>query len=149
MAKVASEDAIDLIIHFEGLRLEPYIDAAGYWTIGYGHLLKEECDPITEAEAEDLLRQDVKYTDYVINRYVSVDLRQNEFDALTSLIFNIGEGNFRASTLRRKLNRGEFFEVPKEFRRWVYAGGRILKGLVARRELEAELFYLGDIQWVI
>ena len=149
MAKVveASQDALDLIINFEGLRLEPYIDAAGFWTVGYGHLLKEKCKPITVMEAEDLLLKDVKYASMVVNKYVSVPLRQHEFDALVSFIFNVGEGRFRSSTLRRKLNRGEFFEVPKEFRRWVYAGGRILRGLVTRRELEAQLFYLGDIEW--
>ena len=144
--KEASSDAIDLIINFEGLSLEPYKDSAGLWTIGYGHMTKERHEPITPAQAEAYLVEDVKKASIAVNKYVRVPLDQWEFDALTCFVFNIGQGNFRDSTLLKLLNEGQYIEVPNQLRRWVYAGGKKLRGLVRRREAEAHLFYFGE-EW--
>ena len=73
-------------------------------------------------------------------RQIRVPLSQNQFDALTSWVFNLGEGRLQASTLRRVINRGSHSEAPREIRRWVYAGGRKLAGLARRREAEAALY---------
>ena len=140
----ASSDAIDLIVNFEGLSLEPYKDSAGLWTIGYGHMTEERHEPITQAQAEAYLVEDVKIASKAVDRYVNVPLDQWEFDALTCFVFNIGQGNFRNSTLLKLLNEGKYAAVPNQLRLWVYAGGKKLRGLVRRREAEAYLFYFGD-----
>lgn len=141
-----SPEGIALIKRFESLRLAPYHDAVGYPTTGYGHLLSKEkwadlsrWNPITEEEANDLLANDVGVYERAVERLVSVPLSTGQFDALVSFTFNLGAGALQASTLRRKLNRGEYHEAPRELMRWVFAGGRKLRGLVRRREAETIL----------
>ena len=73
-------------------------------------------------------------------RLIQVPLEDGQFDAICSFTFNLGAGALQRSTLRRKANREEHGAVPREFRRWVWAGGRKLKGLIRRREAEAELY---------
>ena len=125
----------------EGLRLNAYLCPADVWTIGYGHT--QTAKPglqIDESEAENLLRIDLASSELFVSRYIRLELNQNQFDALVSLVFNIGCGNFKASTLRMKLNRGDFIGAANEFPKWRKGGGRVLPGLVRRRALEKELF---------
>lgn len=125
----------------EGLRLEAYLCPAGVWTIGYGHTKGvKKGDFITLEEAEMLLREDVKDAENAVNKYVKVGINQNQFDALVSFVFNLGSGNFKTSTLLRKLNTGDYLGAANEFKRWNKAGGKVLNGLVKRREDEANLF---------
>lgn len=131
----------------EGLRLDAYKCSAGIWTIGYGSI-DDAGVPVTEglrideSKADKLLLDDLAWTYKIIARYVRVELNSNQFSALCSFIFNIGSGNFKASTLRQKLNRGDFIGASNEFWKWRRANGIILRGLVKRRELEELLFLL-------
>lgn len=135
------EKGIDLIKHFEGLRLKAYQCSANVWTIGYGHTAGvRPGDTIDEAQAEAFLRKDIVDSENAVNRLVTVPLKQSQFDALVSFVFNLGSGNFRSSTLLRKLNAGDDAGAAAEFLRWVSAGGRRLAGLVRRREAEKTLF---------
>jgi len=131
----------DIIKACEGLRLDAYLCPANVWTIGYGHTRTAKSGlHIDESEAENLLRIDLAQTELFVSRYVHLELNQNQFDALCSLVFNIGSGNFKASTLRMKLNRGDIEGAAAEFPKWRKAGGRVLPGLVKRRALEQALF---------
>jgi len=124
----------------------PYQDAAGFWTIGYGHKLKggEWYDAIDEAKATSLLAADVRDAEDAVNSLVSVDLNQSEFDALVSFTFNVGSGALRRSTLLAKLNADDAAGAAAEFARWNKAGGRVDVVLAERREREAELFNTGN-----
>jgi lysozyme len=137
-----SQKGINLIKQFEGCSFKPYKCAAGKWTIGYGHvLLKDEPHvKITQEYATLLLQHDLIKFEQGLNKLIKVTLTQNQFDAIISLVFNIGLGNFQASTLRAKLNRGEFELAAKQFDKWVYAAGKPLKGLIIRRLTERLLF---------
>ncbi|ARD62760.1 muraminidase [Kosakonia radicincitans DSM 16656] len=134
---------LTLIKSFEGLSLEKYRDAVGKWTIGYGHLiLPHENFPqaLSKVEAEDLLRADLGMTERGVHRLVTVDLNQNQFDALVAFAFNVGLGNLQNSTLLRLLNQGQYQEAADQLPRWNKAGGKILAGLTRRRDAERALF---------
>lgn len=136
---------MNLIKQFEGFSSRIYLDAAGLPTIGYGHLLRAgEAEMfkngITEPVAQALLIKDVLRAEQAVLRLITVPLSNGQFDALVSFTFNLGGGALQRSTLRRKLNRGEYDEVPTEFMKWVWAGGRKLKGLVNRRAAEAIMY---------
>ncbi len=140
-----TDDGLALIKRFEGFAPDVYICPGGWPTIGYGHVLRDDerarfGDGIDEATAEDLLRCDVETAEQAVLRLIGVPLEDGQFDALGSFTFNLGAGALQRSTLRRKVNGGEHDAVPREFRRWVWAGGRKLKGLMRRREAEAELY---------
>lgn len=138
-----SDRGLALIREFEGFRSSIYLDAAGLPTIGYGHLLKpgeDFSDGISPDRALALLRTDVMIAERAVARFISIPLTQSEFDALVSFTFNLGSGVLQRSTLRRKLNRGEYDEVPEQLMRYVWAGGRKQKGLIRRRQAEAYLF---------
>lgn len=136
-----SEKGLNLIKQFEGLRLKAYKCPAGVWTIGYGHTSNVKPDDvITEAQATELLIRDVFDCEGVINRLVTKTLTQGQYDALCSFIFNLGAGAFQRSTLLRKINQGDFAGASREFSRWIYAGGKVLNGLKARRQAEKQLF---------
>ena len=132
---------LDLIRFFEGLELNAYQCAAGVWTIGYGHIKTAvEGMTISQSYADELLDGEiVEYEDYV-NAAVTAPLSQDQFDALVSWTFNLGNGNLNASTMLKVLNRGEYEEVPAQMKRWNKAGGKVLEGLIRRREAEANLF---------
>lgn len=141
--RVISQSGINLIKEFEGLRLKKYKDAVGKLTIGYGHLVlpSERFDrPLTQSEAEDLLQSDLKIFEGGINQYVTVNINQNQFDALMSFAFNLGLANLKRSTLLRLLNLGKYAEAADQFLRWNKAGGRVLPGLTRRRAAERDLF---------
>lgn len=137
-----SEKGINFIKDFEGLRTEAYLCAGGYKTIGYGHLLQktDQIDEISELDADRLLAKDIAEAERSVLRNVIVDLTQGQFDALVSFTFNLGSAAFQRSTLRRKINRSEHEEVPKELMRWIYAGGIALAGLLRRRKMEAQIY---------
>lgn len=137
-----TRSGIEKIKAHESLRLTPYKDQAGKWTIGYGHLILpgEQFGTITEQQAEDLLRKDLSIAESSINQQVKVPLNKNQYDALVSFVFNIGVNAFARSTLLRKLNTGDYNGTANEFQRWKYAGGKISSGLITRREREQNLF---------
>ena len=136
---------LDLIKSYETLQLTAYraLKTEKYLTIGYGHYGPDvkEGQTITKDEATELLQQDVQTAEYELNQLLrqNVLLTQNQFDALCSLVFNIGVGNFRKSTLRKKL-LNHIQSVDCEFMKWVYSGGHYVQGLYNRRKKEVELF---------
>jgi lysozyme len=141
-----SPAGIEHIKRFEALRLGPYHDAAGFPTIGYGHLLSRQkwadlsqWNAITEDVANEFLMQDLAESEAAVSRLVHAPLSQAHYDALVSFTFNLGAGALQASTLRRVLNRGEYPAAPRQFMRWIFAGGRKLNGLVRRRKAETVL----------
>ena len=144
-----SDSGAKAIAAHEGMVLEPYNDPAGYATIGIGHLIakrrvndadRAQWGRLTEAQAFDLFRSDARRFIDAVAAAVTVPITQNQFDALVSFAFNVGEGAFRQSTLLRKLNAGDYQGAAAEFAKWNKAGGKVLKGLVRRRKEEAELF---------
>lgn len=142
-----SEKAIKLIKEVEGLKLKAYQDYGGVWTIGWGHTRTARPNMvITKEEAEELLRDDLERVALIINQLVRVPLNQNQFDALTSFVFNVGALNFRKSTLLLLLNQGKYEAASNELLKWTKAkdsktGQYVeLKGLVRRRKKEKELF---------
>jgi lysozyme len=141
-----SAGGIALIKQWEGLKLEAYLCPAGVWTIGYGHTGKaaREGSRIIPAHAELLLKQDLRKFEAAINEAVEVPLEQHQFDALVSLVYNIGIGAFQKSTLLRVLNAGNYDAVPEQFMRWNKAGKRVLAGLVNRRAAEVGLWAKGS-----
>lgn len=140
----ASSNGINLIIKFEGFSPKVYICPAGYATIGYGHLIKDNepylAAELTKEEAQKLLGQDLSRFEKGIVTMTSAKLSQNQFDALCSFTFNLGLGAYQRSTLRMKINRGEYFDASLELLKWIRGGGRVLPGLVKRRHAERELF---------
>lgn len=137
-----SEAGLNLIKSFEALRLKAYMPTIhDVPTIGYGHTrgvqMGDEC---TEEEADQYLRDDLADAEATVNHYVEPDITQNQFDALTSLVFNIGAGNFRSSTLLRLLNAGNLDGAAKQFGVWVRQAHVTLAGLTRRRSAERELF---------
>lgn len=143
-----SENGLNLIKQFEGLSLKPYLDAVNIPTIGFGSTYYEDGTkvtlkdkPITQERATQLLEFISNKTfSENINKVVKVPLNQNQFDALVSFAYNIGNKNFNWSTLLKKLNLSDYEGASLEFGRWNQANGKILNGLVLRRQKEKELF---------
>lgn len=144
--------AIDLAKRFEGFhrvpkndpgRAHPYICPAGYWTIGYGHLCDPKHPPIQESEAEDYLAHDLMTALKATLRYCPVLATESEgrLVAIVDFTFNLGAGRLQFSTLRRRINQKDWVEATRELRRWVHGGGKILPGLVVRREAESGLLH--------
>lgn len=133
---------IDKIKEHEGLRLQAYLPTPNdVWTIGYGHTgTAHKGMVITEERAEALLRQDIAWVEDAINKNVVVPLTQNQYDALASLVYNIGAGAFAKSTLLRMLNMGDYKGAADQFLRWDKQKGKTLKGLTRRRAEERDLF---------
>ena len=142
-----TQDGLDLIMRFEGFSSTIYRCPAGYPTIGYGHVVLDEekdrfADGVDQEQGEELLRRDAQVAERAVLRLITVPLTNGQFDALVSFTFNLGSGALQRSTLRRKVNRGEHEDVPAQFKRWVWAGGRKLNGLMKRRDAEAGLYSL-------
>lgn len=136
-----SKNGIDLIKNWEGCRVIAYLCPANVWTIGYGHTKTARPGMmISHTEADRLLLEDLKRFEEAVRRLVTVPLNQNQFDALVSFVFNVGEGAFKGSTLLKLLNAGNYSDAANQFGKWVYAGKKVLPGLVARREAEYQLF---------
>ncbi|MDE7322631.1 MAG: glycoside hydrolase family protein [Lachnospiraceae bacterium] len=144
MAFVTSQKGINLIKEFESCRLTAYQDIAGVWTIGYGHTGGVSSGmTISQAQAEAYLKSDLARFEKAVNKYVTVGITQNMFDALVSFTFNLGEGSLANSTLLKKLNAGDVSGAANEFDKWVYASGKVSNGLVRRRAAEKALFLNG------
>lgn len=141
-----SQTGINLIKGFEGKRLVAYDDGVGVWTIGYGTIKYpngvrvKKGDTCTEVQAETYLKSDLVKFENAINRLVKVPLNQNQFDALSSFTYNLGETNLSKSTLLKKLNAKDYAGAADQFLVWNRAGGKVLTGLVRRREAERNLF---------
>ncbi|MCW7540702.1 lysozyme [Aquabacterium sp. A7-Y] len=147
----APPQAVELAKRFEGFhrvpkhdplrRAHPYICPAGYHTIGFGHLCQPDHPPITEAEAEVYLMQDLTKALEATLRYCPglAAEPQGRLAAIVDFTFNLGAGRLQTSTLRRRVNERDWAAAARELRRWVYGGGKVLPGLVARREAEAGL----------
>ncbi len=142
--------AIELAKRFEGFhrvpkadpgRAHPYICPAGFWTIGYGHLCEPTHPPIAETEAEVFLASDLQMSLAATLRYCPVLATEPEgrLAAIVDFTFNLGAGRLQTSTLRRRINQRDWASATCELRRWVYGGGRILPGLLARRDNEISL----------
>ena len=128
---------------FEGLMLTAVRDVGGVLTIGYGHTGKdvEEGDRISPYWAEELLKEDLGLVESQVNR-LGVARTQGQFDALVSFVFNLGIGRLLHSTLLRVIrNGGSKSQIQREFKKWVYAGRKRLRGLEKRREWEARRFF--------
>jgi lysozyme len=146
----ASENVIEKIKEFEGCRLVAYEDAGGVPTIGYGHTRNVRMgDKVSQYYADEMLRQDIEEVEQQVNR-LGAAKTQGQFDALVSFVFNLGILNLKKSTLLmviRSYNRengDQLFvkadRLRQEFLRWVHCGGKILPGLVNRRQWEYECF---------
>lgn len=151
-----SQNGRKLLEQWEGVRLNAYKDSAGLLTIGVGHLLTKSelssgkidingdsvkyANGLTSEQADGLLAQDLKPAETTVNNNVKVELNQNQFDALVSFTFNVGGGAFKGSTLLKKLNNGQYGEVPGQLVRWNKAGGKVVPGLENRRKNEVNLW---------
>ena len=136
---------LKLIASFEALRLEAYPDPGSKdgkpWTIGYGHTRGvQKGDIITKEQAIKYLAADVKDAEFAVRKYVKVQLNDNQYGALVSLVFNIGAGAFARSTLLKRINAGRLEDVPQQFMLWVNNDGKRMRGLVRRRAAEVELW---------
>lgn len=151
-----SEHGLELIKQWEGFKPDVYKDSAGLPTIGVGHLITKSeqttgeivigglpvqyANGLTGQQVLDLLSQDVQPAEQAVNNGVKVALDQNQFDALVSFTFNVGVGAFTSSTLLKVLNQSQYDGVPDQLRRWNKAGGKVVQGLVNRRENEVKLW---------
>lgn len=127
----------------EALRLVPYRDEGGVWTVGYGHCCRSDCGPIAEQEAEALLMADIAVADSAL---VGLVLSEGQRVALIIFIFNIGVAAFEESTIRRLLVARQMEEAAHEFGRWIHIGKgaarRVCRGLV-NRQAAVRLIFLG------
>ena len=140
---------LDLIKRFEKLALIAYRCPAGVWTIGYGHTNDvKRRDVINQEQAFTLLDNDIKKFERGVNERVKVFINDNQFSALVSLVFNIGLGAFEKSMLLSLLNRGWHDQVPSQMRRWRLVDGKVMPGLITRREAEIDLWNTPIIQEV-
>jgi lysozyme len=129
----------------EGLRLDSYLDTGKVWTIGYGTTkiadIKVTCGMTISADQADLyLNRDLCFFENELNKLIKVELTENQFSALCCLVYNIGVGQFKTSTMLKKINARDFESAAQEFSRWVYDNGIRIKGLEQRRKKEKELF---------
>ena len=141
------DKGLSLIKQFEGCSLVPYLDSVGVATIGYGCTRYENGTkvsmadmPISQQRADELLRHLVVEFEDGVNKLVSVNISQNQFNALVSFAFNLGLNSLKNSTLLQRFNSGDTLDATCEFTRWRFANKKPLKGLLRRRLAEASLF---------
>jgi lysozyme len=139
--------AVELVTEFEGFSAKPYRDPVGVWTIGYGSTrdfsgqpVTASTSPVTKDQAKALVARDLTAAAVAVNGNVQVAITPNEAAAMQDFIYNLGVGNFKASTLLRKLNAGDYAGASAEFDKWDMAGGKHLAGLLRRRQAETDLF---------
>ena len=142
MALTTSRLGLEEIKRHEGLRLTAYDDGAGNLTIGYGHkVVSDMPNKITREQANEIFARDIAIAEAAVNRFVQVPLTSSQFDALVSLVFNWGSGNFSQSELLRRLNAGDYRGAQQRLSEHpVTAGGEIVSGLQRRRRAEADWF---------
>ena len=141
-----SEKGFSLIRESESLQLKAYLDTGGVWTIGYGTIKYpngvrvKKGDVCTQGQAELWLKNDCLWVDACLDKHVKVAVSQNQFDALASFVYNIGETAFIKSTMLTLINNSNFSSAASQFDRWIYDNGKEIKGLVNRRAKEKTLF---------
>ena len=151
-----SDNGRRLLTQWEGKETHVYRDSAGLPTIGVGHLLTRDeitsgkimiagvpvkyASGLTDQQIDRLLEHDLAWAESSVNTYIDVPLNQNQRDALISFTFNVGKQAFFSSTLRKVLNQGRYDLVPEQLARWNRAGGKVIHGLVKRRNHEIDLF---------
>lgn len=141
-----SQKGVDFIKSHEALRLKAYQDSKGVWTIGWGHTKGvKPGDVITRAQAEQFIRDDLAWVERVLNADLvsgrdNPIVTQNEYDALCSLVFNIGSQAYLDSTVRRKIKQGDKMGAAHAFGMWIYSNHKIAPGLIPRRDAERRLF---------
>lgn len=156
MSRQVGQFGKNLFKEWEGLVTHAYLDLGGEQTIGIGHLLTRSertsgkiiirgqavnyQNGLAEQQCWDLLDQDLDQAEKAVNDAVTVSLNQNQFDALVSFVFNVGTGAFHGSTLLKLLNQGQYNQVPAQLRRWIRDNGKVVQGLVNRREKEIVLW---------
>ena len=137
-----TEILLQKMMEMEGCRLEAYEDAAGVPTIGYGHTKGVRMgDRITAYWAKEMLREDIEEAEWQVKE-LGVAKTEGQLDALVSFAFNLGIGRLKGSTLLQLIrDGGSKAQITREFKKWVFAGGKKLKGLERRREWEAKRFF--------
>lgn len=153
-----SDKCIKMIMHHEGVRNKPYQCPALLWTVGVGHVIDPSHAKLTldgrkqvgipagwnrvlsNEEIMDILKKDLTRFEQGVSRLITVPLTQGQFDALVSFSFNVGLGNLQKSTIRMKVNRGDYEGGAEGLLDWTKAGGKVLKGLLNRRNDERALF---------
>lgn len=153
-----SDKAIEMIRHHEGVRLKPYRCPAALWTIGVGHVLYPEQGKLpfaerlkyplqiehfrnfSQDEVNEILKNDLKRFEAGVRRLCPNSLSQPRLDALVSFAFNVGLGSLQKSSIRMKHNRGDFEGAADAFLMWTKAAGKVLPGLVKRRNDERRLY---------
>lgn len=163
--RLINEEGLKIIKNFEGFAPTPYVCPSGYWTVGYGHVIKSKATnkmlhlrdggaeaeafsnypkPITTEQALELLKLDVTDTSKQLDSFLPKTLNENQFSSLVSFAFNIGVAGLKLSTLNKKLQQGKLTEASLEFSKWVFGTSQGIKikliGLIKRREAEKILF---------
>lgn len=143
-AGAALSIAAIVVSHFEGLETSAYKDPIGIPTICYGHTATAKLGQVkTEKECDGLLKADLQVALDAVDKYVKVEMPVERRAAFVSFVYNVGAGNFARSTLLKKLNGGDAAGACAELDKWIYAGGRVLPGLVKRRAEERALCEVG------
>jgi lysozyme len=137
-----SQEGFALTKQFEGCKLTAYADQGGVWTIGYGHTgpAVHAGLTMTQAEVDSCLEGDLASAVACVNKLVTANINQNQFDALVDFVFNLGCGSLRTSQLLREVNSGNFDAAAAQFQRWAHVGSVLVPGLLRRRQAEAALF---------
>jgi len=135
-------DGLHLTEQFESCRLIAYQDVKGIWTLGWGHTGPEVVEGLvwTRQQADAALQADIQWAANVVNKLVTTQLTQDEFNAVVDFVFNAGSGNFASSTLLRLLNQGDYHGAAAQFDLWDHASGQVVAGLLRRRQAETDLF---------
>lgn len=143
-----SENGYKIIREFEGLRTTAYLDTGGVWSIGYGTIkypngaAVKKGNTCTKDQAENWLKNDCKWVDAALDKYIKVAITQNQFDALASFVYNIGETAFAKSTMLALINQNSLSSAANQFDRWIFDNGKRVQGLVNRRNKEKALFLM-------
>jgi lysozyme len=153
MTTKTSKAGCEFIARFEGFKVEAYPDPATGgepWTIGVGHTTAAGPPAvhkgmiITDHQVMSILADDLGKVEGTVRKHLPGAIAQPEFDALVSLCFNIGGGNFGTSSVVKRLNAGDRTGAGDAFMMWNKAAGKVMKGLTRRREAERHLFLTGD-----
>jgi len=148
--QMSEEGKNALLKLFEGCKLKAYRCPANVCTIGYGHTnaagapMVTDSSVITQQQAEDILRHDLVKYETAVHEMVTQPLNQHQFDVLVDFAYNAGIGNLKSSTLLKKVNAGKFDDVPAELMKWTKGGGKVLPGLVRRRQAESAWWISGE-----
>ena len=148
--KMSKEGVEALLKKFEGCKLKAYRCPANVCTIGYGHTSAAGTPTvidgmtITQKQADDILWQDLVKYETAVQGLVTQDLTQHQFDVLVDFAYNAGVGNLKSSTLLKKVNAAQFNDVPAELMKWTKGGGKVLPGLVRRRQAEGQWWIAGE-----